>query len=181
MAEPFLGQIVTFGFSWAPINYLPCDGRLMSVADNNALFALLGTTYGGDGVTTFALPNLNGRIPVGEGQGKGLQTYVIGQTLGTEEVTLLNVHMPAHNHTVSFTNLPGASESPKPISGANMAMGTNPGSGVPPFYVSGGTGTVSLNGGTVTPAGGSQPHENRQPYVALNYVIAIAGTFPSQG
>jgi microcystin-dependent protein len=179
MAEPFLGQIVTFGFGWAPINYLPCDGRLMSIAEYNALFVLLGTTYGGDGVSTFALPNLNGRIPVGQGQGKGLQSYVIGETMGTEQVTLTTAQMPAHNHTVSFTNLPGTSESPK----GNLAMGTNPGGGVPPFYASGTavTGTIALNGGTITPSGGSQPHENRQPYVALNYCIATAGTFPSQG
>ena len=180
MAEPFLGQIVTFGFSWAPINYLPCDGQLVSVSEYNALFVLLGTTYGGDGVNTFALPNLNGRIPVGQGQGRNLQAYVVGQTFGAEQVILTSQQMPAHNHTVSFTNLPGTSESPK----GNPAMGTNPGSGgVPPFYASGTTvtGTVALNGGTITPTGGSQPHENRQPYVALNYAIAIAGIFPSQG
>jgi microcystin-dependent protein len=180
MSEPFVGQIVTFGFGWAPIGYLPCDGRLMPISDNQVLYAVLGTTYGGDGVQTFALPNLNGRIPVGQGQGRGLQNYVVGQPFGSEEITLLTTNMPTHNHTVSFTNLPGVSESPKPISGAPVAMGTNVGSGVPPFYVSGGTGTVALNGGTVTPSGGSQPHENRQPYVALNYAIAIAGIFPSQ-
>jgi microcystin-dependent protein len=179
MSEPFLGQIVVFGFGWPPINYLPCDGRLMSISDNTALFNLLGTTYGGDGINTFALPNFNSRIPVGQGQGRGLQSYVIGQIMGTEQVTLTSSNMPAHNHTVSFTNLPGKSESPN----GNVAMGTNPGGGVPPFYASGTTvqGTIALNGGTITPSGGSQPHENRQPYVALNYCIAIAGTYPSQG
>lgn len=182
MAEPFLGQIISVGFSFAPVGWYPCDGRLLDVSQHDALFALLGTTYGGNGQTTFALPNLNGRVPLGQGQGQGLQNYIQGTVLGTEQVTLTTASMPAHTHTVSFSNLSATLESPKPVSGSNVAMGTNVNTNLPGgFYVSGRPGAVALKPDTITAAGSSLPHENRQQFLALNYIIAYAGIFPSQG
>lgn len=183
MSEPFVGQIISVGFNFAPIGWLQCNGAIVPISTYDVLYNLLGTTYGGNGQTTFGLPNLNGRVPLGQGQGRGLSSYVMGQQVGTEEVTLVAANTPAHNHTVSFTNLNGTLESPKPVSGANVAMGTNnvSSTGLPGFYVSAGSGTIALKGGTITPSGGSGlPHENRQPFVALNYIIAYAGIYPSQ-
>jgi microcystin-dependent protein len=182
MAEPFVGQIISVGFTFSPINWLQCDGSLVPISTYEVLYNLLGTTYGGNGTTTFGLPNLNGRVPLGMGQGLGLSNYVQGQTVGTEEVTLTTTSMPAHTHTVSFSNLNGAAESPKPIGGKNMAMGTNTTPGLPGgFYVKAKPGTVALKPDTIAPAGSSFPHENRQQFVALNYIIAYAGIYPSQG
>jgi microcystin-dependent protein len=182
MAEPFVGQIISVGFNFAPAGWLQCDGSIVPISTYDVLFNLLGTIYGGNGVTTFGLPNLNGRVPLGMGQGLGLSNYVQGQTVGTEQVTLTAANMPAHTHGVSFSNLQGALESPKPVGGTNVAMGTSAIAGLPTgFYVTGKSGTVGLKPDAITVAGGSQPHENRQQYLVLNYLIASAGIYPSQG
>jgi microcystin-dependent protein len=182
MAEPFVGQIISVGFTFAPIGWLQCDGSIVPISTYEVLWTLLGTTYGGNGTTTFALPNLNGRVPLGQGQGLGLSPYVQGQVLGTEEVTLTAASLPGHAHTVAFSNLTGVLESPKPLAGANVAMGTNATPGLPSgFYVKDKPGAVALKTDTIAPAGGSQPHENRQQFLTLNYIIAYAGIFPSQG
>ena len=180
MAEPFVGQIISVGFPFAPIGYLLCNGATVPISTYTTLCNLLGTTYGGDGVNTFGLPNLNGRVPLGQGSGLGLSSYVMGQQVGVEQVTLTQNTMPAHSHTVSFSSLNAASASPKPIGTANMAMGTNV-LAVPPFYVSGKTASVALNGNAITLTGGSQPHENRQQFLTLNYIIAFEGIYPTQG
>ncbi|HEY4167066.1 MAG TPA: tail fiber protein [Reyranella sp.] len=182
MAEPFVGQIISVGFSFAPVGWLACDGTNVPISEYTVLYNLLGTIYGGDGVTTFGLPNLNGRVPLGQGQGQGLSPYVQGQLVGTEGVTLTAGSMPGHTHALSFSNLAASLESPKPVSGANVAMGSNVNLNLPGgFYVSGKAGTVALKPDTITPVGSSLPHENRQQFLALNYIIAYAGIYPSQG
>jgi microcystin-dependent protein len=180
MANPFLGQVISVGFPWAPINWYPCDGRPLSIPEHTALFQLLGTTYGGDGVNTFNLPNLNGRLPLGQGQGQGLSNYVPGQTVGTESVALTIANGPQHTHTISFSQIGATTQSPKPISSKNVAMGTNVNTAIPGFYVAAKDGTVALKGDTIAPVGSGIPHENRQPFVALNYIICYAGIYPTQ-
>ena len=181
MAEPYLGQIISVGFNFAPVGWYPCDGRLLDISGYEALSAVLGTTYGGNGQTTFALPNLNGRVPVGQGQGQGLSSYIQGQQFGVENVTLTQTSMPAHTHTISFSKNSATTDSPLPISGANVGMGTDINTALPGFYVVNKSATIALKPDAITATGGSQPHENRQQFLVLNYIIAYAGIFPSQG
>src|SRR6202140_5268647 len=124
MSEPFLGEILMVGWNFAANGWALCNGQLMSISQNQALFALLGTTYGGDGVTTFALPNLQGRVPIHQGTGVGLSPYTIGEIAGSENITLLTNQMPQHNHLVAVSNQPGAVADP---TNATLAQG-NPGS-----------------------------------------------------
>ena len=181
MAEPYVGQIISVGFNFAPVGWFPCDGRALPISQYDVLYTLLGTTYGGDGVTTFALPNLNGRVPLGQGQGQGLSPYVQGQLVGTEQVSLVSANTPPHTHTISFSANNAALDSPKPVSGTAVAIGSNSTKSLPGFYVAEKPGTVALKGDTVTGAGNGMPHENRQQFVVLNYIIAYAGVYPSQG
>lgn len=170
--EPFLGQIMIVGFNFAPRGWATCEGQILSIAQNTALFALLGTMYGGNGQTTFALPDLRGRVAVGQGQGPGLSSYQIGQVGGVETVTLTTGQIPAHNH-----NLRAVSEAGDVAAPANAflaATGT-----FDPEYRASGT-QVSMAAAAISQAGGSQPHENRQPYLGVNYVIALQGIFPSR-
>jgi microcystin-dependent protein len=178
MSTPYVGEIRMFGFGsrGAPNGWQPCDGRLLSIAEYEVLFALIGTTYGGDGQSTFGVPDLRGRLPIHQGQGPGLSNYVPGQQAGSENVTLTVPQMPAHTHTVFATT-------------ASATTGT-PGTGVVPGAVSGQTMYVTdTTGGTpltlapqaVSSAGGSQPHENCMPTLTVQYCIAWAGIFPSQG
>jgi Microcystin-dependent protein len=178
MASPFLGQIISVGFNFAPVGWYSCDGQLLPIDENQALFQLLGTTYGGNGTSTFALPNLNGRVPLGVGQGQGLSSYVPGQIEGTESVTLLGANTPPHNHTISFSANAGTSVTPK-VAGKTLVVGANAASEVPGFYADG-PATLSLRKDAVTPNVGGQPHENRQQFLVLNYIIAYAGIYPSQ-
>lgn len=181
MATPFLGQIISVGFGFAPVGWYPCDGRLLDVSEYNALYALLGTTYGGNGQTTFALPNLNGRVPLGQGQGQGLSNYLQGQQVGTEEVSLTSGNTPSHTHTISFSPLDAVLDSPKPVSGSPVAVGANTNDALKGFYATGKTATIPLIPGMVTSTGSGLPHENRQQYLVLHYIIAYAGIYPSQG
>jgi len=182
--EPFIGEIKLFGFGFAPRGYMLCSGQILSISQNTALFSLLGTVYGGNGSTTFALPNLNGRIPVGQGQSPGTSNYTLGEVSGTEQITLLSAQMPMHIHTVNSVRVNilansanGTEQSPD---GNYPAVST----GGISIYKDSSTPNTFMGATTVTGttdiAGGSQPFPILQPYVALNYSIATMGIFPSR-
>jgi microcystin-dependent protein len=182
MSEPYVGQILTFGGNFAPVNYMTCSGQSLYISQYATLFNLIGTTYGGNGTTTFNLPDLRGRVPIHQGTGLGLSTYVIGQTGGVESVTLAVNQMPTHNHGVNaVTGQAGAGASAAPTSAAYLADEyQNPATNA--FgYVSPGSGNqVNMAGVSVTQAGGGIAHENRQPFMAILYCIAVFGVYPSQ-
>ena len=166
--NPFLGEIILAGFNFAPRNYARCDGQLLRISQNTALFSLLGTTYGGDGRTTFALPNLNGCVPIGTGQGPGLSDRFLGETGGTATVTLIDAEIPAHSHTLELTYSTALGTTGSPA-GAFLASNA---SGLPQYAASS-AGTMAT--GTT---GAAQPHNNLQPYQTIAYYIALAGIFP---
>jgi microcystin-dependent protein len=169
--EPYIGQIEAFGFNFAPQGWAFCDGSLLPISENDALFALIGTTYGGDGQTTFALPDLRGRIIVHVGQGPGQSPIQQGEMGGQEMVYLSTTNLPAHNHPVSVAvNTATGEES---ASTNYLASHDNAFSEAPAM------GAV-LNGFTSGPAGGGQPFPNRNPYLGMNYCIALYGIFPTQ-
>jgi microcystin-dependent protein len=165
--EPFLGQLMCVGFNFAPVGWALCDGSLLPISQNTALFSLLGTTYGGDGVTTFGLPDLRGRLPIGAGQGPGLQPYTQGQTAGSEGVTLVGPQLPLHTHPVACSTEESGSLSP-----ANAVFASHPAG----FTASG---NAAMGGAMLAPSGGSQSHANLQPYIVINWIIATEGIFPS--
>ena len=171
MATPFLAQITLFGSNFAPRGWAFCQGQILSIAQNTALFSLLGTTYGGNGQTTFALPDFRGRVPIQQGQGPGLSPYSLGQQGGTETVTLLTTQMPAHTH-VMVTNASTNEATDTEPTGQFLATGN--------YYTN--TSNVQMNANAVQAgiAGGSQPHTNIQPYLAINFIIALEGIFPSR-
>lgn len=190
MSDYFVGQILLLPFTFAPKNFAFCEGQLLPISQNTALFALLGTTYGGDGKSTFALPDLRGRAPLGFGQGSGLSDYFLGAAGGTETITLISSEMPLHIHTLSdltpltgairsrnaagnqqtpVANLPATEAAGGPASFSNSAPDAN-------MHAA----SVSIAGsGPTTAAGGDQPHSNMQPYLGLRFCIALAGIFPS--
>ena len=172
--EPYVGELRIFAGTFAPRGWAFCDGRLLPISQNDALFTLIGTTYGGDGQTTFALPDLRGRIPLGQGQGPGLSPRVVGQSFGTETVTLLSTQMPAHNHLFTASKTEAASLSPTGALFASNAVNN--------FYAPnpGGVEQQVLSPRTVAAAGGNQPHNNIMPSTAIHYIIALFGIFPSQ-
>lgn len=177
MSTPYIGEIRMFGFGTrgAPNGWQGCDGSLLPISEYDALFALIGTTYGGDGQTTFGVPDLRGRLPIHQGTGPGLSTYVIGQKAGSETVTVLPTQMPAHTHTLVATS--GAASSLTP--GIALLPGAVSGDS---FYVSDVTGAtqVAMSAQSTSLAGGSQPHENTMPTLTVQYCIATQGIFPSQ-
>ncbi|GGG83914.1 phage tail protein [Edaphobacter dinghuensis] len=179
MSEPFLGEIRMVGWNFAANGWALCNGQLLSISQYTALFSLLGTYYGGDGRQTFALPNLQGRVPIHQGTGLGLSTYDIGEVGGNENITLLSTQMPQHNHLVGVSNLPGSVADP---TNAVLAQG-NSGSGRSPVlvtdYVST-SATGTLAPATISMAGGSQPHSNIQPFLCINFIIALTGIFPTR-
>jgi microcystin-dependent protein len=170
--DPFLGQITLVAFTFAPQGWAFCDGRLLPIDQFSALFQLIGTTYGGDGQTTFALPNLQSRIPLHQGQGPGTSNYVTGQASGSEQVTLTSDQAPSHTHQAQcFT---GGSNSGSPVNGLwAQASIDKP-------YKAGAAAAANMATGAIGPAGGSQPHPNLMAYQALNYIIALEGIFPSR-
>lgn len=173
--DPYLGDIRLFAGNFAPAGWVLCDGRLLAISENDALFAIIGTTYGGDGITTFGVPDLRGRLPVGQGNGAGLSPRVIGQQFGVESVTLLAAQMPAHNHPFyASTTTPSTSPSP---AGAMFAH-----SDTDKIYVSSPASPLpeTMNATTVQAAGGNQPHNNIMPTTAINYILCVAGIFPSR-
>ncbi|MGZ8215218.1 MAG: phage tail protein [Methylosarcina sp.] len=176
MSEPFIGEIRMVGFNYAPQGWALCDGQLLSIAQNSALFALLGTTYGGNGQTTFALPDLRGRVPLHPGQGPGLSPYILGQSSGVESVTLTANQMPAHSHAIAANSNPGEVDSPS----GNFAAGiADPNSGTP-LNAFAASANATMNPTVVGAAGGSQPHTNLQPSLCVNFIIALEGIFPSR-
>jgi microcystin-dependent protein len=190
MAEPFLGMIITVGFNFAPQGWAMCNGQLLPINQNQALFSLLGTTYGGNGTTTFALPDLRGRVPAHFGQGPGLSSFVLGQAAGSESVTLALTQIPAHTHAITLGTLAAAANVKTGPGNAQSPIGNVPAgeaSGVTATYSSTApdaamrAGAVSLSGVPAAAiAGGGQPFDNHQPYLTINFVIALAGIFPAR-
>jgi len=173
MAEPFLGEIRMFGFNFAPEGWAMCNGQTLSISQNTALFALLGTTYGGNGTTTFALPNLQSRVAVHQGQGSGLSPYVIGETTGAESVTLLASQMPSHTHSIQCNTNGGNQASPANGYPAVESTGTS-------LDYSSATPNNTMSPSALTSVGGGQPHTNIQPVLCVNFCIALQGIFPSR-
>lgn len=177
MADNFLGEIRPVGFNFAPSGWALCNGSLLSIAQNTALFSLLGTQYGGDGRSTFALPNLQGQMAVGQGQGAGLSFYSQGQTGGTENVTLLNSQIPGHTHTLPVGTASGRINAPSPSSFPGEVGGGIGGKKTNLYNPTADSNMAALSVGL---AGGSQGHNNMMPYLVVNYVIALLGIFPSR-
>ena len=174
--DPFVGEIKMFAGNFAPRGWALCDGQLLEIASYTALFSLLGTTYGGDGVTTFALPDLRGRFPMHPGTGMGLTPRALGEKGGTESVTLNVNQIPYHNHETVLHAFASEGDSASP-SGNVMAKS---GQGDPDYYTN--TPDTTLRSGTVEvlPAGGSQPHTNMSPFQTVNFIIALQGIYPSR-
>ena len=170
MSEPFLGEIRLVPYNFAPRGWARCDGQLLSIAQNTALFSLLGTTYGGNGQTTFALPDLRGRAALHNGQGPGLSNYAEGQVGGEEYHTLTQPEMPAHNHTVQAA-MTGNSNTPLNSVLANVRKNK---------YAADPDNNTPMDPNMISPTGGSQAHNNLQPYLVLEYIIALEGIFPSR-
>ena len=173
MADPFVAEIRIFPFNFAPKGWAWCDGQLLPLSQNTALFSLLGTTYGGNGKSNFALPDLQGRAPMHPGQGPGLSLHDLGETGGSETVTLLESEIPAHSHGVRASGAEGNVTSPvaqQMASGVGVNMYTTT---LPP--------ATSLNPQALAPAGGDQPHNNMMPYLTFYFCIALQGVFPPRG
>ena len=173
MSSPYIGEIRMFAGNFAPVDWAFCNGALMAIVQDEALFALIGTYYGGDGQTTFALPNLQSRFPVHMGQGSGLSNYVIGEMAGTETVTLTTSQIPAHTHTAPASS--STSGTAAPVNGDGWASPSGA-----KEYASTNTVPVTMLPAAVQSAGGNQPHDNMPPYLAVNFIIALFGIFPSQ-
>jgi microcystin-dependent protein len=174
VAQPYIGEIRIFAGNFAPAGWMDCDGQLLAISENDVLFQLIGTTYGGDGQTTFALPNLQSRVPVHMGTGADGITYQLAETGGVETVTLTTQQMPVHTHVLSGSSNQANANTTSgnllatiPLSAGQFAYGT-----VAPI--------LPLDVSSIGPDGGSQPHENMQPYNVLRYIISLFGIFPSQ-
>ena len=169
MPDPFVGEVRCFAFGFAPVGWLPCAGQLLSINQYTALFSVIGTAYGGDGSTTFAVPDLRGRVSMSPGQGVGLSSYALGQAGGDESVTLVANQIPSHGH---------------PVAASSAATAKSPGGAVPAYTSSAASyGTTEDLAMSVTMAGenvGDEPHPNLQPYLVLNWCIALQGEFPSR-
>jgi microcystin-dependent protein len=172
VADPFVAEIRIFPFNFAPKGWAWCDGQLLPLSQNTALFSLLGTTYGGNGKSNFALPDLQGRAPMHPGQGPGLSLHDLGETGGSETVTLLESEIPSHSHAVNASQGDGLERGPN---GQMFATGI----GVSYYQVPGPLTQLSPN--ATTPAGGDQPHNNLQPYLTFYFNIALQGVFPPRG
>lgn len=170
---PFLGQIAYVAFYYPPKGWTECNGQILPIAQNQALFSLLGTTYGGNGVTTFALPNIQGRVLIGDGSGAGLPTYLNGQIGGAENSTLTVNEMPAHNHTLSATTTEGLVSDPSAAIPANTKT-------LDKEYTSSNSNLGFMNAAATSSTGGNQPHSNIQPYVTFKCIIALQGIYPSR-
>lgn len=177
MTDPFLGQIQTFGFNFTPAGWAACNGATLSIQQNTALFSLLGIQYGGNGTTSFQLPNLVMRSPCQQGNGPGLSPRTIGDTFGVAQVPLATTELPAHRHTVNaFAPADIAKRSGAPVAGGGLSMPAS--NAVKPF--SNATPNTALSPSMLAQSsGGNQAHENRQPYLAVNFCIALQGIFPS--
>lgn len=172
--DPFIAEIRMFAGNFAPRGWAFCNGQLLPISQNTALFSLLGTTYGGDGRSTFALPNLQGASPIHHGQGLGLTDRVLGEAGGAATVTLLTPEMPAHTHSLNAASAPA--ERPTPESGISVLARSVNGM----IYRTTADGLVLLNAQALAPSGGDVPHNNRQPYLGITCIIALQGIFPSR-
>jgi microcystin-dependent protein len=178
--DPFLGQINLLGCNFAPQGWALCQGQLLGIAQYTALFSLLGVNFGGNGTTTFALPDLRSRAPIGFGQGPGLSNYAIGQIGGTETVPINTSSYPAHSHTLFAAASPGTTNAPGGLIEAEGQTGGRGGTINLALYSASGTPTPLVSAALTAAAGGGQPHNNLQPYLALNFCIALQGIFPSR-
>lgn len=175
MADPFVAEIRIFPFNFAPKGWAFCDGQLLPLSQNTALFSLLGTTYGGNGKSNFALPNLQGSAAMQPGQGPGLSLHDLGETGGAETVTLLESEIPSHSHPWNASNSDAIEQSP-----VNQLLASAVG-GITDFAAPGIGGITYINPSALTPAGGAQPHNNLMPYLTFNFCIALQGVFPPRG
>ncbi|OYY88960.1 MAG: phage tail protein [Sphingomonas sp. 28-66-16] len=175
MSQPFIGEIRLFPWArGAPIGWSLCNGALLAISEYDALYNLIGTTYGGDGQSTFAVPDMRGRVPIHQGTGRGLSTYVLGQMAGTDQVTLISSQLPSHTHFPAASTTPGTSDTPTgnvPSVVPGSAFYGQMNDGAPPY---------PLPTTTIQPSGGSQAHDNSAPTLALNYCISLFGIYPQQ-
>jgi len=171
MAQPYVGEIRMFGGNFAPAGWAFCDGSQMSIAENEVLFQLIGTTYGGDGQETFNLPDLRGRVPIHQGTGPSGQTFIVAQAAGVETVTLTTSQIPIHNHAFIGTTNPGGTTNPP-----TNVVAQNSGNTI---YIED-QAFIPLAPQSLLPDGGSQPHENMQPFLCVAFIISLFGLFPSQ-
>lgn len=174
MADPYLGQIIAVGFNFAPLGWELCKGQALPIAENPALYQLIGTTYGGDGLTTFNLPDLQGRLEVSQGQAQGRSNYIVGQPGGSENVTLTAAQNAGHSHSLMASAQTGTTTTPD----STMALANNSASQVDMYDKV--APTTALKSDSITSTGSGGPHENRQPYLVINYIIAVAGQYPPQ-
>jgi microcystin-dependent protein len=178
VSDQFVAEIRIFASNFAPQGWATCDGQILPISQNTALFSLLGTNYGGNGTTNFALPDLRGRVPLGWGQGSGLSSYSVGEALGTDTVTVLTSEMPAHTHGLNAEDpaLQAADQSaPSPTSVLAASTGGFA------FRPDASTQPAQMSQAAVTGLGGAQPHNNLQPYLTLTFCIALQGIFPPRG
>lgn len=190
MSEPFLGMIITVPYNFAPLGWAFCNGQILPISQNTALFSLLGTTFGGDGITTFALPDLRGRVPVSSGQGPGLSSYVLGEISGSETTTLTTNQMPAHNHLITLNNLTATANARNTAGNSQTPVGSVPAveaAGVTATYSNAGAnatmapGAITVTGtATAGVTGGGQPMSILSPFLVVNYCIALQGIYPSR-
>ncbi|WP_201006517.1 phage tail protein [Paenibacillus glycanilyticus] len=171
MSDQYVGEIRMFGGNFAPVGWAFCNGQVLSISENEVLFSLIGTTYGGDGTSTFALPNMQGRLPVHTGRNNTTGSmYVIGQNAGAESVSLTMNQLPVHSHVANSSTLSGTSSSPEnafwAVSDKNLYSDAAP--------------NVTLNAAAIEATGGSQPHDNMMPYLAVSFIIALEGIYPTQ-
>ena len=174
MTDQFVAEIRIFPFNFAPVGWAFCDGQILPLSQNTALFSLLGTTYGGDGKSNFALPNMQGNAPMHPGQGPGLSLHDLGETGGSDTVSLLESEIPSHTHSLMVSNIAATSQTPGPTVGLARSRGVD-------LYVSGTTPNIQMSDNTIAPAGGDQPHNNLMPYLTMNFCIALQGIFPARG
>jgi microcystin-dependent protein len=175
MADPFVAEIRIFPFNFAPKGWAWCDGQLLPLSQNTALFSLLGTTYGGNGKSNFALPDLEGRAPMHPGQGPGLSLHDLGETGGSETVTLLESEIPAHTHQVLAANFDADVQFPDSAKALARSTGGNA------YQTTTGSNLGSMNPSALAPAGGDAPHNNLMPYLTFYFNIALQGVFPPRG
>ncbi|HEY0107201.1 MAG TPA: tail fiber protein [Rhizomicrobium sp.] len=182
MSNIYLGQILMFGGNFAPRGFAFCNGQFLSISQNAALFSLVGTTYGGNGTSNFALPNMQSSVPLHMGQGLGLSSYELGQAGGTPAVTLIQLTMPNHSHTFNATAVVATGNT---IANNSLLAQPTVGNPAPRFYVHDVSGQppvtpLPMNASVCGPAGGSQPHSNLMPSVCVSFIIALVGIFPSR-
>jgi len=173
LADPYIGEIRMFAGNYAPMGWATCDGQILPIQQYTALFAILGTTYGGNGTTTFGLPDLRGRAPIHMGAGNGLTPRQIGQNGGAEKVTMTSAQMPAHNHVVNASSQEAGGNNP-----ANMVPAVAVDGNEAPVSVYSTAGNTTMSPQMISQAGQGQPHDNMQPFLCVNFIIALEGEFP---